>query len=82
MKLPSDLSGHALVAALGRHWGYVKVNQVGSHIVLQTQEPTPHRVSIPAHRALRIGTLNGILKSVASHKGVERQAILDSLSRR
>jgi len=80
MKLPSDLSGHALVAALGRQWGYVKVNQAGSHIVLQTQEPTPHRVSVPAHRALRLGTLNGILKSVASHKGVERQAILDSLS--
>jgi predicted RNA binding protein YcfA (HicA-like mRNA interferase family) len=52
MKLPSDLSGHVLVDALCRHWGYVKVNQVGSHIVLQTQEPTPHRVSIPAHKTL------------------------------
>ena len=45
MKLPSDLSGHVLVDALCRHWGYVKVNQVGSHIVVQTQEPTPHRVN-------------------------------------
>jgi len=79
MKLPSDLSGHALVDALCRHWGYVKVNQVGSHIVVQTQEPTPHRVSIPAHKALRIGTLNGILRSVANHKGVDRQEILDSI---
>ncbi len=79
MKIPRDLSGHELVAALCRRWGYVKVNQVGSHIILQTQEPTPHRVAIPAHKALRIGTLNGILRAVAYHKGVDRQAILDSL---
>ena len=58
---------------------YVKVNQVGSHIVVQTQEPTPHRVSIPAHKTLRIGTLNGILRSVANHKSVDRQEILDSI---
>jgi predicted RNA binding protein YcfA (HicA-like mRNA interferase family) len=79
MKLPSDLSGHALVDALCRRWGYVRVNQVGSHIVVQTQDPTPHRVSIPAHKTLRVGTLNGILRSVANHKGVDRQEILDSI---
>ncbi|HTD44128.1 MAG TPA: type II toxin-antitoxin system HicA family toxin [Bryobacteraceae bacterium] len=79
MRLPRDLSGHDLVAALCRRWGYVKVNQVGSHIILQTPEPTPHRVAIPAHKAMRVGTLNGILRAVANHKGVDRQAILDSL---
>ncbi len=67
------------MAALCRHWGYVKVNQVGSHIVLQTQEPNPHRIAVPTHKALRVGTLNGILRGVANHKGVDRQAILDSL---
>jgi predicted RNA binding protein YcfA (HicA-like mRNA interferase family) len=79
MKIPRDLSGQELVAALCRHWGYAKVNQVGSHIVLQTQEPTPHRIAIPDHKALRIGTLNSILRAVAKHKGVDRQVILDSL---
>ncbi len=79
MKLPRDLSGHDLVAVLCRRWGYVKVNQIGSHIILQTQEPTPHRIAVPAHKAVRVGTLNGILRSVANHKGVDRQAILDSL---
>jgi predicted RNA binding protein YcfA (HicA-like mRNA interferase family) len=79
MKLPRDLHGHDLAAALCRHWGYVKVNQVGSHIVLQTVEPTSHRVAIPAHNQLRVGTLNSILRSVADHKGVDRQTILDSL---
>ena len=79
MKLPVDLSGQALIAALCRDWGYAKVHQVGSHVVLQAEQPAPHRVSIPAHETLRVGTLNGILRSVANHKGVERQAILDSI---
>jgi predicted RNA binding protein YcfA (HicA-like mRNA interferase family) len=80
MKIPRDLSGHELVATLCRHWAYVKVNQVGSHIILQTQEPTPHRVAVPAHKSVRIGTLNAILRAVANHKGVDRRAILDSLN--
>ena len=79
MKLPSDVSGHALVAALCRDWGYVEVNRVGSHIVVQTAAPTPHRVSIPAHKTLRVGTLNGILRSVANHKVVDKQEILGSI---
>ena len=79
MKIPRDLSGQEFADALCRHWGYTKVNQVGSHIILQTKEPGPHRVAIPAHRALRVGTLNGILRAVANHKGVDRQAILGSL---
>ena len=79
MNIPRDLSGSELAATLCRRWGYFKVNQVGSHIILQTQEPTPHRVAVPAHKALRIGTLNGILRSVAAHRGVERQTILESL---
>ena len=80
MKIPRDLSGQELVAALCRHWGYAKVNQVGSHIILQTQQPSSHRIAIPAHKSVRIGTLNAILRAVANHKGVDRQAILDSLN--
>lgn len=79
MKLPRDLSGHDLAAALCRRWGYVKVNQAGSHIILQTQDPTSHRVAVPDHKIMRVGTLNGILRAVANHKGVDRKAILDSL---
>ena len=37
MKLPRDVSGLALVRALCRDWGYTEVNQVGSHIMLQTR---------------------------------------------
>jgi hypothetical protein len=31
------------------------------------------------HNPLRVGTLNGILRAVAIHKRVDRQALLDSL---
>jgi predicted RNA binding protein YcfA (HicA-like mRNA interferase family) len=76
MKLPRDLSGEELVRRLCKFWGYRKIHQVGSHVILQTQQPTPHRIAVPAHIPLRIGTLNGILGSVAAHKGVHKETIL------
>ena len=76
MKLPRDLSGAELVKILCRDWSYQVVHQEGSHIVVQTEEPSHQRIAVPAHRYLRIGTLNAILRSVASHKGVTRESIL------
>jgi predicted RNA binding protein YcfA (HicA-like mRNA interferase family) len=79
MKIPRDLSGRALANALCRHWSYQIVHQVGSHIVLETEQPSHQRIAVPAHQYLRVGTLNAILRSVAEHKGVERQDILQFL---
>jgi predicted RNA binding protein YcfA (HicA-like mRNA interferase family) len=79
VKLPRDLLGRELAAVLCRDFGYTRVNQVGSHIILQTDSPSHHRVSIPDHKPLRIGTLNAIVREVASAKGVEKQAILDRI---
>jgi len=45
-------------------------------VILQTEQPTHHRIAIPAHTPLRIGTLNAILAAVAAHKGVSKEAIL------
>ena len=59
--------------------GYRKVHQVGSHIILQTDEPGHHRLSVPDHKPLRVGTLNGILRDVAAAKRVTREDILGSL---
>lgn len=79
MKIPRDLSGEDLVKVLCRSWGYCVIHQEGSHIVLQTAEPSHQRIVVPAHRQLRIGTLSTILRLVARHKGIEREAILRSL---
>ncbi|HLQ00040.1 MAG TPA: type II toxin-antitoxin system HicA family toxin [Candidatus Limnocylindria bacterium] len=80
MKSPRDLSGRELADVLCRHWDYREVHQTGSHIILQTDTPKHQRIPIPAHRALRVGTLNAILRLVASHKGVLRDVILRSLA--
>lgn len=79
MKVPRDLSGQKLVKVLCRDWGYQQVHQVGSHVVLETEQPAHHRIAVPAHKSLRIGTLNAILKAVADHKDVSRDEILQSL---
>ena len=79
MKLPRDLSGQSLVRHLLKRWDYRQVHQVGSHIILQTEQPTPHRVAVPAHNPLRIGTLNAILAAVAAHKNVAKEEVLKDL---
>ena len=79
MKLPRDLSGAELIKLLCKHFGYRRVNQEGSHVILETGEPRQHRVSIPDHAPLRIGTLNAILRAIATVKGVEKEDILRHL---
>ena len=79
MKLPRDLYGRDLAHVLCARWAYQKVNQVGSHIILQTETPRHHRLSVPDHKPPRIGTLNAILREVATAKGVTREDILATL---
>ncbi len=79
MKLPRDLSGSALVQSLCRNFGYVPVHQVGSHIILQTETPRHHRLAVPNHSPLRLGTLNAILRAVAEAKGIPKDEILGKL---
>ena len=79
MKLPRDLTGAELARVLCKHFGYRQINQEGSHIILQTETPAHHRLSVPDHNPLRVGTLNAILRAVAKVKGIEKEEILDRL---
>jgi len=79
MKLRRDLSGEDLAHLLCRDWDCRIIHQQGSHIVLETETPSHQRLAVPAHKHLRVGTLNAILRAVARHKGVERQDLLKSL---
>jgi len=79
MKLPRDISGSDLVKVLLRDWNYREVHQTGSHIIIETDTPVHQRLAVPAHRSLRVGTLNGILRAVAAHKQTIREEILKSL---
>ena len=79
MKIPHDISGEHLADVLCRRWQYSKVHQVGSHIILETAEPAHHRIAVPDHHPLRLGTLSSILRAVARQKGVPRDAIVTNL---
>lgn len=79
MKIPRDVSGTHLADTLCQRWRYTKVHQVGSHIILETSEPAHQRIAIPDHHPLRLGTFISILRTVARHKGVPRDAIIASL---
>ena len=79
MKIPRDVSGAHLADTLCRRWRYIKVHQVVSHIILETSEPTHQRIAVPDHHSLRLGTLISILRTVAQHKGVTRDAIIAGL---
>jgi predicted RNA binding protein YcfA (HicA-like mRNA interferase family) len=76
VKLPRDLSGADLIKVLVKHYGYHRINQEGSHVILETDSPRHHRLAVPDHRPLRIGTLNAILRAVAEVHGGEKEGIL------
>ena len=78
MKLPRDLSGTRLAGLLAR-LGYAVDHQTGSHIRLTTQVRGEHHVTIPAHGSLGPGTLNAVLKDVAEHHGMDREALMREL---
>ncbi len=79
MKLPRDLSGTQLIQLLCKDFDYRRVNQEGIHVILETSDPRQHRISIPDHAPLRIGTLNAILRAIARAKGLEKEDILRHL---
>lgn len=79
MKIPRNIQGKKLVEVLTKFWGYEVIHQKGSHIILEANNPH-HRVCIPNHNPIRIGTLNSIINAVARHKNVAKQDILNSLS--
>ena len=76
MKLPRDIGGEELALPPNRY-GYEKTRQTGSHIRLtSTLKGTEHHVTIPKHKALRLGTLNGILNEVASYLEMEKENLI------
>jgi predicted RNA binding protein YcfA (HicA-like mRNA interferase family) len=76
VRLPRDLSGAQLARVLCRDFGYQVVHQEGSHVILQTEAPLHHRLAVPDHAPLRLGTLNAILRAVAEAKGITKDDIL------
>ncbi len=75
------MSGRRLAKALEKAFGYNRVHQVGSHIILQADTPRRHRICVPDHKILRIGTLNAVLRCVSEAQGLTKENILTQLSK-
>jgi predicted RNA binding protein YcfA (HicA-like mRNA interferase family) len=58
-KLPTDLSGRDVRAALERA-GFMFRRQTGSHMILRRDEPYARAV-VPDHKQIRTGTLRRII---------------------
>ena len=80
MKLPRDLSGDELIKLLRSHFGYRLLRQRGNHVRLGAAiKGNEHRVTIPRHRQIRVGTLNSILTEVAEQFGLTRDDVRQRL---
>lgn len=78
MKLPRDVPARALIAMLERR-GYKIIRQSGSHARLEHPGPPLHRVTVPLHPRLKVGLLNAVLASAASHLGLTKQELMNEL---
>jgi predicted RNA binding protein YcfA (HicA-like mRNA interferase family) len=78
VKLPRDVSGVRLARRLAA-LGYKITRQTGSHIRLTREDDTKHNVTVPRHKTLKIGTLNGILKDIAGNAGISVDELLGIL---
>jgi predicted RNA binding protein YcfA (HicA-like mRNA interferase family) len=74
LRLPRDVTGRRLAGSLSR-LGYSIDRQTRSHIRLTTRRGGEHHITIPDHDPLRPGTLNGILREVASHAKLPREEL-------
>ena len=78
-KLPRDLSGRDLSKLLGRY-GYEIVRETGSHIrLVSTHGRNEHRITIPDHQSIKVGTLDAILTDVSSYLQISKQDLLEQL---
>jgi predicted RNA binding protein YcfA (HicA-like mRNA interferase family) len=79
MKIPGDVYGRDFANHLIRKWNFHQLRQTGSHIILRSEVPAQHTVSIPAHKPLKKGTLRGLVTFVAERKQVSPADVLEKL---
>ncbi len=65
-----------LAVLLRRSYGYRVIRQTGSHMRLASDfRGLEHRITIPVHGALRVGTLSGILAEVAGYLEIDQSQL-------
>lgn len=78
-KIPRDISGRELAKLLNRY-KYKVVRESGSHIrVVSTYQETEHKITIPDHQQIKIGTLNNVLNDIADYVKISKQELINEL---
>jgi predicted RNA binding protein YcfA (HicA-like mRNA interferase family) len=78
MKLPRNVSAQDLIKG-SKKLGYEVTRQTGSHIRLTTHQNGQHHITIPNHDPLKIGTLSPILSDIASHFGISKEEVIETI---
>jgi predicted RNA binding protein YcfA (HicA-like mRNA interferase family) len=78
-KIPRDSSGREL-AKLLKKYGYEINRETGSHIRLVSKfREKEHRITIPDHHPIKIGTWNHILNELADCLKIDKKELLKAL---
>jgi predicted RNA binding protein YcfA (HicA-like mRNA interferase family) len=75
-KIPRDISGQKLARILEKY-AYETTRQTGSHLrLVSLWEGSEHKITIPNHDPIKIGTLNSILQEVADYLKTDKATLL------
>lgn len=79
-KIPRDISGRELFKLLSKSYGYKFDREAGSHIRISTKfTGLEHKITIPDHGSIKIGTLNNILKDISGYLNITKDELIKSL---
>ena len=78
-KMPRDISGRELARLLDKY-SYKIIRETGSHIrLVSTYKETEHKITIPDHQSIKIGTLNSILHNISEYLKISKQELTQEL---
>jgi len=80
-KIPRDISGRKLAKLLEKY-GYKIIRESASHMrLISKYKYKEHKITIPDHNPIKIGTLNNILNDIANYLKVDKKKIIEELFR-
>jgi len=78
-KIPRDISGRKLMKLLEKY-GYQITRETASHIrSISNFKNKEHKITIPDHHVIKIGTLNNILNDLANYLEIDKKRLLREL---
>lgn len=76
---PGKGARRRLLRCLREKWGYRRLRGKKGEAVLETDAPSPQKLTVPPIEALDAEGFRGLVDEVAAHKGVRRGVVLKSM---